>query len=487
MQRLGLPARRELGVRVVADANWPLGHATRHELGVRVAQDENCGANKSLGVLRKLGPSTQQAIAANPCARSAQRVLSVVQHAARITDENLVTKPLHSGSAKPATTLANSGQNLANDPSAVAAALGALKRRALDEVPPNIKRQVGMTLSHVPAKVPPRPSQPVEPSSAVFWQRSGIPSSAAFLGTRSAAVLPSHPHVSAVVATAALAAEPVVEPMVVDEMYAELPHEDIDEGDEDDPIFCSEYVDEIFTYLHEKEAQERIDHTYMARQRDINGTMRGILVDWMTEVHLKFKLLNDTLFLSVLIVDKYLSRNQLPRHLLQLLGVTAMLIASKVEEAYPVTVGDLAFISDNACATEKIRVFERKVLRGVNWQLNTPSPLCFLRRFSKAGRANTTMHTMSKYLIELSLLDHRLLEHLPSLVAAAAVYLARRFYAVKPFWNATLQFYTKYTEDDVRPCAQHLKAAFSNARSASNRCIFKKYSSPSLFEVALLI
>eukprot|EP01105_Mastigella_eilhardi_P020960 TRINITY_DN5034_c0_g2_i1.p1 TRINITY_DN5034_c0_g2~~TRINITY_DN5034_c0_g2_i1.p1 ORF type:complete len:440 (+),score=122.91 TRINITY_DN5034_c0_g2_i1:161-1480(+) len=375
------------------------------------------------------------------------------------------------------------------------------KRHALGEVPANMahppptkqQKQVVVT-GHVPARVSSR-AQPVHSSSAVFGQVSGVVS----------AVLPAHSHVVAPVTEplAPIVAEPKlsvrgsIEPMAVDDMaeersestfeelYADLPHEDIDEGDEEDPIFCSEYVKEIFSYLREKEMTERIDCTYMTRQRDINAKMRGILVDWMAAVHLTFKLLNETLFLSVLIVDKYLSRFEVQRQQLQLLGATAMLIASKVEEVSPVAVADLEYICDKACPAKEILVFEPKVLVGISWQLNTPSPLCFLRRFSKAARADSAMHTTSKYLIELSLLDHRLLEHLPSLVAAAAVYLTRRMYEVRPFWDGTLQYYTQYTEDDVQPCARQLQAMFGAQGASQLGCLFQKYSSSRFYKVAV--
>jgi hypothetical protein len=45
---------------------------------------------------------------------------------------------------------------------------------------------------------------------------------------------------------------------------------------------------------------------YMEKQNDINEKMRAILVDWLIEVHLKFKLLPETLFLTVNIIDRYL-------------------------------------------------------------------------------------------------------------------------------------------------------------------------------------
>ena len=52
----------------------------------------------------------------------------------------------------------------------------------------------------------------------------------------------------------------------------------------------------------------------MKQQADINEKMRAILVDWIIEVHLKFKLLPETLFLCINLMDRYLEKSQINRH-----------------------------------------------------------------------------------------------------------------------------------------------------------------------------
>jgi len=47
---------------------------------------------------------------------------------------------------------------------------------------------------------------------------------------------------------------------------------------------------------------------YMVKQEDINEKMRAILIDWLIEVHLKFKLLPETLFLTINIIDRFLEK-----------------------------------------------------------------------------------------------------------------------------------------------------------------------------------
>lgn len=72
----------------------------------------------------------------------------------------------------------------------------------------------------------------------------------------------------------------------------------------------------------------------MGSQIEINDRMRSILVDWLIEVHNKFELMPETLYLTIHIVDRYLSIKTVPRRELQLVGIAAMLIASKYEEIW---------------------------------------------------------------------------------------------------------------------------------------------------------
>ena len=87
--------------------------------------------------------------------------------------------------------------------------------------------------------------------------------------------------------------------------------------------------------------------------------MRSILIDWLVEVHLKFKLVPESLYLTVNLIDRYLEREQVHRSKLQLVGVTAMLIACKYEEIYPPIVKDFVYITDNAYTKEEILEQER--------------------------------------------------------------------------------------------------------------------------------
>ena len=70
---------------------------------------------------------------------------------------------------------------------------------------------------------------------------------------------------------------------------------------------------------------------YMHLQPDISSGMRTILVDWLIEVQENFELFHETLYLAVKLVDLYLSRKEVKREYLQLVGATSLLVAAKFE------------------------------------------------------------------------------------------------------------------------------------------------------------
>ncbi len=109
----------------------------------------------------------------------------------------------------------------------------------------------------------------------------------------------------------------------------------IDERDADDPQCGTAYIQDMHQHSRSVESRTSARPVYMKKQPSISEQMRGILVDWLVDVHVKFKLVPETLYLTVNIIDRYLTVSRVSRPKLQLVGVTALMIASKYEEIYP--------------------------------------------------------------------------------------------------------------------------------------------------------
>jgi transcription initiation factor TFIIIB Brf1 subunit/transcription initiation factor TFIIB len=111
---------------------------------------------------------------------------------------------------------------------------------------------------------------------------------------------------------------------------------------------------------------------------------------------------------------------------LQLVGVTALFIASKYEEVLSPHVSNFRHVADDAFTEEEILSAERFVLTALNYEISRyPNPMNFLRRISKADEYDVQTRTLGKYLLEISCLDHRFIGHHPSQIAAASMYFAR--------------------------------------------------------------
>lgn len=162
----------------------------------------------------------------------------------------------------------------------------------------------------------------------------------------------------------------------------------------------------------------------MDAQDDINAKMRAILVDWLVEVHMKFRLNPNTLFLCVNITDRYCSEVAVKRSKLQLVGVTALLVACKHEEIYPPEVRDCVYICDRAYNHQEVLDMEQSILKVLNWKISVPTAYPFLHRFLSLVDASPRVGHAAQYYLERSLQEHDMLDYRPSEVCCAAVILA---------------------------------------------------------------
>ncbi|CAE6441047.1 unnamed protein product [Rhizoctonia solani] len=230
------------------------------------------------------------------------------------------------------------------------------------------------------------------------------------------------------------------------------PWDDLDAEDESDPLMVSEYVNEIFGYMKELESQTMPSSIYMNSQPDLEWHLRGILMDWLIQVHERFRLLPETLFIAVNLIDRFLSTRVVSLAKLQLVGITSLFVAAKYEEIMVPTLQDFLRVTDSSYSGDEILTAEKYLLRTLGWDLSYPNPMGFLRRANKAEDYDADTRTLAKFLIEISVVEERLLKYTPSMLAAAGLWLARLILD-KPEWNANLEHYSGYPESKLVRCA----------------------------------
>lgn len=270
--------------------------------------------------------------------------------------------------------------------------------------------------------------------------------------------------------------------------------ENIDINDSGNPILVSEYVNDIYDYLNNLEDTYAIRENFLDGHKQINHKMRTILVDWINEVHYQFKLEIDTYLMTVSIIDRYLQL--VPETLkkeLQLVGVTAMFIASKYEELYPPEIGDFAYITDDTYKKKQILDMEKQILKVLGFHLGKPLPTHFLRRFSKAAKSTDKNHRVAKYLIELSSVDYTTAHYKPSEIAAAALYISLYLYPLTScdeiglLWTNTLKHYTRYTLEHISPIIQRVAKVVNNAPNLKVQAVRSKHQSSKFERIAVEI
>lgn len=164
---------------------------------------------------------------------------------------------------------------------------------------------------------------------------------------------------------------------------------------------------------------------YMDNQTEIQWSMRAVLMDWLVQVHNRFGLLPETLFLTVNYIDRFLSQKIVSIGKLQLVGATAILVASKYEEINCPSLGEIVYMVDNGYTAEEVLKAERFMLSMLSFELGWPGPMSFLRRVSKADDYDLETRTLAKYFLELTIMDERFVASPPSFLAAGAHCLSR--------------------------------------------------------------
>jgi hypothetical protein len=183
--------------------------------------------------------------------------------------------------------------------------------------------------------------------------------------------------------------------------------------------------------------------------------MRATLVDWLLQVHMRYHMLPETLWIAINIVDRFLSVRVVSLAKLQLVGVTAMFVAAKYEEILAPSVDEFVYMTESGYSRDEILKGERIILSTLDFNISSYcSPYSWVRRISKADDYDIQTRTLSKFLMEVTLLDSRFLRAKPSLIAAVGMFLSKKM--LNGQWDDAFVYYSGFTEEQLVPGANLL-------------------------------
>lgn len=240
-----------------------------------------------------------------------------------------------------------------------------------------------------------------------------------------------------------------------------------------------EYSENILRHLLSREQVlvNQFQSTEPLSDREIGESLRSSLVDTLVDAHLKFKLLPQTLFKTVRIIDRMISLNEVSKSRLHLLGVASLFISSKYEEIYPPQPKSFVALSKGSTSSELIEM-EGRILKMFEFNLVFATPLTYLDKLVLDCKLAEREICLCQYLLELSLLDCKLSRHPPHLLAVAAVFLTG-FLLKKPIKPDFEQF--KLTEQEVKLVAKDLCLLLQSAPKSAWQMSRRKYSSLAYF------
>lgn len=189
--------------------------------------------------------------------------------------------------------------------------------------------------------------------------------------------------------------------------------------------------------LSKKDMQHDINADYFNSHPNLTPRMRAVLLDWLMEVCEAYKLHRQTYYLAVNYLDRYLTRTKgIAKTLLQLIGITCLFIASKVEEIYPPKLLEFAYVTNDACTSDGILSQELLILDELEWNMGAVTVNGWLSLLLQIWHNRDAQpksiifpnhpvkdYLLSAQLIDLCMLDENCLRYPYLILASAGIYI----------------------------------------------------------------
>uniref|UniRef100_A0A8C6SRJ0 Cyclin E1 n=1 Tax=Neogobius melanostomus TaxID=47308 RepID=A0A8C6SRJ0_9GOBI len=201
------------------------------------------------------------------------------------------------------------------------------------------------------------------------------------------------------------------------------------------PVLCWASKDVVWSNMLAKDKTYTRDVHMMDKHPHLQPKMRAILLDWLMEVSEVYKLHRETYHLAQDYFDRFMAtQRNVFKSTLQLIGITSLFIAAKVEEMYPPKLHQFAYVTDEACTEDEILSMEIIIMKELNWSLSPQTPVSWLNVYMQVAYLKETdelliprypkKHNLVNVsqLLDLCLLDVRCLEFSNGVLAASALF-----------------------------------------------------------------
>ena len=248
-----------------------------------------------------------------------------------------------------------------------------------------------------------------------------------------------------------------------------------------------EYVNDIWDSFLEKEKYNNYSYEdIIQKQTDIKEPMRCILIDWLISLQNKFFMKSKTLFLTVNLIDRYLSQKAIIRTRFQLLGVTALFIASKYEEMYMKNINEFVDITAKTFDKYEILEMESELIDLVEFNLELPLSLDFFCLLGTMYKFDKKEFHLGYFLLEAYLLSLQSCKYKQRQIGLAVCYIIlglRNIQNINPIMknNNFLKYYSEIYEINfdiwseyniIIECAKHIYNFYEKSEQVKYREVY---------------
>ncbi|CAH1778957.1 unnamed protein product [Owenia fusiformis] len=237
------------------------------------------------------------------------------------------------------------------------------------------------------------------------------------------------------------------------------------------------YIDPLSPYLIDtynyKKSLEKIYHpkACLENQKDIQPEMRDQLITWLCKVHHQCNYSSDTIFLTVNIIDRFLAQTNITINVFQLLGVSAYLIATKLEEISVPEVTDLLYYTCHTYTYNQLIQMEAIILQKLRFDFNVPTSNYFLEHYCTLQMRQLNcchdeetptklnlfrqVQGIARFILELTITDYNITQHPPSVIAIATLKVAEQWHLSEG--NILIHLQPELARLDYKACFEQVQ------------------------------
>jgi hypothetical protein len=245
------------------------------------------------------------------------------------------------------------------------------------------------------------------------------------------------------------------------------------------PQLVKDYSTRINQFLIFKDPTNKLSKNFMSQQSEITASMRSKLIDWLVDVSFKFKILDETLFAAIWYLDKYMNTlAQVKKHQFQLIGITCLMIASKLEEVYPPCLTDFEKVCDGAYTVKNITECEAEIMIKLNFNLAFHSSLLFYKTECQELGIEGKPFYYGEFLLTNALLDESVSEYSQNTLSDAACFLLNKMFKL----NLTIN--EKENISEIKTAAKNLYKFIKKTEKLNLTAVKRKFAKADKLEVS---